>query len=229
MTAERIVDGLYQINLGMVNCFFGVGPDGRLVLVDTGTSGNADRIQGAIEGAGYRIDQVDAIVLTHLHADHVGSASELKHRTGAQVYAHHQDAVLIQRGVAARPMKPGPGLFLKLMVPVISVFSPKRCEPVVVEHEVAHGTELDVGGGFVVVHTPGHTEGHISLVWKTTPVLLAADAAANIRGLRPPLVWEDERDSLASIRLLADLGIEIAVFGHGRPLMDGAAQALAEL
>jgi glyoxylase-like metal-dependent hydrolase (beta-lactamase superfamily II) len=60
-------------------------------------------------------------------------------------------------------------------------------------------------------------------------VLFVADAAANMHGIRGPFLYEDEQLARESVRKLAELRVDNAVFGHGRPIMGNAGEALDRL
>jgi glyoxylase-like metal-dependent hydrolase (beta-lactamase superfamily II) len=67
------------------------------LLLDTGTPGEADRIEREIQEGGFSLSDVKTIVLTHAHNDHVGSAAELARRCGAQVLAHEEEVPYIEQ------------------------------------------------------------------------------------------------------------------------------------
>lgn len=82
--------------------------------------------------------------------------------------------------------------------------------------------EGDTVGDFVVLETPGHTAGHISLWREADRVLIAGDAIWNVPRLTVPFkaVNADHARARASARRLGELRPEVAVFGHGRPITD---------
>ena len=79
-----------QISLGWANAFVIKGK--RPVLVDTGLPGNAPVIIDKLHYNGIDPDWLSLILITHGHADHFGSAAELKKQTGAPVAVHKLDA-----------------------------------------------------------------------------------------------------------------------------------------
>ena len=95
-------------------------------------------------------------------------------------------------------------------------------------------TALDDGDdvfGLQIVATPGHTAGHLAVFDPDTGVLVAGDALTNTDGLMgsSPQFTEDEAAAAASVRKLATLAPETILVGHGDPVVDGAAAALAQL
>lgn len=124
--------------LGMIrNNVFIISDDAATIVVDP--SCNADEI---IKAAGKR--NIDAIVLTHRHSDHVGAAKELREKTGATVIASALDAPWITGEKRAR--------------------DDMSFEPCPVDHTVADGDILKIGNmPWKVLGTPGHTPGGICL------------------------------------------------------------------
>src|SRR5258708_8979786 len=106
---KQIIDCVYQIPLGVVNVF--VVEDEGLTLIDTGFKGSADKIFAALKKGGKDPGDIRRIILTHAHSDHSGSVAEIKKRLNVPVWAHVEDAGLIEQGIAGRqPMDLSPGI-----------------------------------------------------------------------------------------------------------------------
>ena len=224
MGATQIVPGVYGISLGFVNTF--VIDAGDLTLIDTGIAGSAPRILAAVRRLGRQPADIRHIVLTHCHADHTGSLKALQIESGAATYMHSTDAALVREGQAARPLRPAPGLMnaaiFRLMMAGQS--APRTVEPVAIDHEIRDGEELPAAGGLQVIATPGHTAGHICLLWPHAGgVLFAGDAGGNMLGLSYAPIYEDLDAGQRSLGHLATLEFDVACFGHGRALVGGAA------
>lgn len=86
--------------------------------------------------------------------------------------------------------------------------------------------------GMRVIHTPGHTPGHISLLDDLTGVLVAGDAMngvdGGVAGANPDFT-PDMSTADASVRKLAALAFDTVYFGHGEPILGGASQAVGDL
>lgn len=221
---KQVVPGLWQVPLGPVNAY--LADDGReVVVVDTGRPGSAPKLEAALGEIGRKASDVRSIVLTHAHPDHAGSAAALRRLTGAAIYMHEEDAVLLRRGVGLRPMTPSPGM------PGIMwrLFIRRQAETARVEAAEVEALLVDGGdapGGFRVVHVPGHCAGQVALYWpRLDGVLIAADTAANQMGLGLVPAYEDLDAGRRSLQGLAALDFEVAVFGHGKPILKGAAAA----
>jgi len=127
----------------------------RAVLVDPGDE--PDRLLGAIEQLGV---QIEAILITHCHFDHIGAVAPLARATGAPVYCPEIERPVLEDIALGTP--PGFGPF----------------ESYVPEHTLSGGESLNlVGLDIEVLFTPGHSPGHLTYVVRspTHPALLSGD------------------------------------------------------
>jgi len=216
----QIVEGLWMVPLGPVNTY--LLDQGELTLIDTGLPKSEDKIVAAIEKIGKKVTDLQHIIVTHCHPDHAGSVAALKRMSGASVYMHPTDAAMVRKGQSSRPLTPSPGflrgLLFRLFVPKKPV-PIERCE---IDREITDGTELPIAGGLKAIHIPGQCAGQLALFWRRRDVLFAADACANMPNFGLALGYENLQDGLDSLRKLAALDFEIAVFGHGKPIMSHA-------
>jgi glyoxylase-like metal-dependent hydrolase (beta-lactamase superfamily II) len=198
--------------------------DERLTLVDAGGPGSAGRVLGYIVGLGRRPEEVERIVLTHVHLDHVGALLELRNATGARVCVHESEVGRILGDDPPAPL--AHPLLDRALRPVLQV------RPVTVDEQLRDGDELPVLGGTHVVHVPGHTRGSIALHVARQRAAIVGDALQVQRGrLAPPsrLFTEDMGQALRSIARLADLDVDVLIFSHYRPRRGRVRWELTEL
>ncbi len=226
MAAELVVPGVYRVNLGMVNVFLLVDGD-ALTLIDTGVPGSAPKILEAVRSLGKQAKDINHILLTHLHADHVGSANELREASGADISMHPLDAALTEQGIIMRQERtPAPGLvnsiilgFMKRQVPGM------HARPTHIDCMLEDGQELPIAGGLKVVHTPGHTAGHVSFLWQQQGgVLFVGDAAGKMFSLDYPIFFENLDAGMQTLRKLGGMQFENAAFCHGGPIKGDASE-----
>ena len=195
-----------------VNGFLVRDPDGQVTLIDVGLRRSAPRVLEALGAVGSAPSQVTQIVLTHAHADHAGAAAALSDRTGRDVDVHRADAAYIRAGEAA----PVSGVARLLPRRVFSFAA------ATVGEELVDGQLLDVAGGLRVVHTPGHSPGHISLVHEDSRLLITGDALFNMRGVGWPGKYfcTDFRLTQHTAHVLGELDYDLAAFTHGPELRE---------
>ena len=226
MKLLTIAPGVFQVSLGIVNAF--IIDDGELTLIDTGTHRNHRDIKRAVEQTGHKITDLKHIILTHCHADHTGTAAILRQVSGATVYAHTLDAPLIEKGEKSRkdkPLHPAPGIFNFMMWNLVLRVIPMPTAPVGVDVLVKDGDTIN--NKLKVIHTPGHSAGHICLLYQANNgIMFAADICCNLGKISYSIVYEDIIDGKRSITTIRDMEYETICFGHGNPILSGADKAM---
>ena len=208
---------------------YAVGTAERWVLVDAGLPGFARSIRRAAEqkfGAGAR---PEAIVLTHGHWDHSGSALELSKLWDAPIFAHTLELPYLTGKSNYAPKDPTVGGMIGMAARVFPSrgydFGPR------VQALPANGA-VPALPDWIWIHTPGHTHGHVSLWRKRDAVLLAGDALTTVNQdnpytavtrtaefYRPPAPFTVDWDAAgASLCTLASLAPAAVGAGHGLPI-----------
>ncbi|MES2775888.1 MAG: MBL fold metallo-hydrolase [Bacteroidota bacterium] len=224
---QPITPSVFQISLGAVNCFIIDDGNNGLVLVDTGYTKSSDKIFAALEKAGRSSKDIKRILLTHTHPDHAGSAADISKKTGALIMAHPEDAALAAKGIAGRlPHVLSPGVVNWLVFRLFIKNKPNEIPAFTTDELLNDGDLLPIAGGMRVIHTPGHSAGHIALYLEKDDLLIAGDICTNMMGLGLSTVYEDRALGLKSIEKVAGIPFPKAVFGHGKPLLKDAASLL---
>jgi len=226
----RIAPDVGWLPISFANVYFIGRPGGKWIVVDSGLPGRAREIMEAAEarfGAGSR---PEAIVLTHGHTDHVGSALALAKGWDVSVYAHRLEMPYLTGKSPYPPADPTVGGAIAFL----SRFFPTQ------SHDLSeHLRQLQPGQvpgalDWKWIATPGHSPGHISLFRSSDRALLAGDALATMNmdswsglftgrqrlaraGTPFTMDWEATRSSLHE---LATLRPNVIGCGHGIPMYD---------
>jgi len=219
----RIVPGIWKVdNIRGANSYLVVSKD-TVLVVDTGMPGSARKIIDFLAGLGRKPNEVECIVLTHADIDHSGSTAELREMTGARVAIHIGDAPALS---GERKLKEVQGA----LSPVFTLMSKiMKFRPVKPDLLLKEGDEI---GGFRVVHTPGHTVGHICL-YQPGDLLFAGDALRSDKKGNPIEMSKqmtlDIEEAWESVRRIAGLEFDIFLPGHGAPVIHDASKKVREL
>lgn len=141
-------------------------PD-RGILIDPGPPGDAvyERLVDEIDGHGDAVGDVETVLLTHWHADHVGAAPEVAAAADATIAMHERDAPLLGDYAVARERRVArdEATLRNWGVPddhvdsLLAADAPSPIPDTVAVDRLADG---DVVAGLETMHTPGHTAGH---------------------------------------------------------------------
>jgi glyoxylase-like metal-dependent hydrolase (beta-lactamase superfamily II) len=237
----NVAQGVHRIEDANTNWFI-VEEDGRLLVVDAGVPSSWDSLHEALGRLGRRPEDIEAIVLTHAHFDHVGFAEKARKQLGVPVYVHENDVPLTRHPWHYDFTRPRSFYFATQVqaLPIVAEFLRTRAfwpAPLkeVVRYTSDAGT-LAVPGSPRVVYCPGHTLGHCALHFAERDVLIAGDAIVMLdpytarRG--PRLVARaavaDVERNLASLDALVATGATTVLTGHGEPWTGGIEAAVAQ-
>jgi hydroxyacylglutathione hydrolase len=176
---EQLVVGELSTNCYLVIC----EETRRAAVIDPG--GEASRVLDAVDRAGVTVEYV---ITTHAHLDHILACSEVSAATGAQIVIHSDEVPLLESDPT------GMADWYGIALPV--------CEPSLTVRE---GDEIAVGNiTFRVLHTPGHTPGHLCLA--TDGVVFVGDVLffqgigrTDLPGGSYPKLMETIRDCLLTL------------------------------
>ena len=198
--------------------------DQSAVLVDVGMPGGWRQIRESMLACGVKPAELTAIILTHQDLDHIGSIEEIREELGGAVtvYAHELDRPYIEGSLPL--IKTSPAVMapmLERLPETIREQALRLCEnppKTKVDQTVEDGQVLPYGGGIRIIHTPGHTAGHISLYLQQSKTLIAADAMLCINGkLHGPVSQTslDLAEARRSLEQFLNYDIETVICYHG--------------
>jgi glyoxylase-like metal-dependent hydrolase (beta-lactamase superfamily II) len=236
MRIEEMTPGVVRLRTWIANMYLVGSPGGPWVLVDTGTHGNAERIREAAAQRFGRDARPAAILLTHGHRDHAGSALELAEYWDVDIYAHRLERPFLTGKSVYPPPDPMAGgafSFMSRFFPSSTINIGRRLR------DLPDAGEAPGLPGWKWHFTPGHAPGHVVFFQRDESVLLAGDACTTMdldstlgvlaqepRISRPPAPftydWEQARQS---VELLAGLRPMAIGAGHGEPMRGSAVAA----
>jgi glyoxylase-like metal-dependent hydrolase (beta-lactamase superfamily II) len=215
----EIAPGVHAVRLLSVYAFLISEP--RMTLIDTGLIGSGRSVQRYVKRIGRSIDELDRIICTHAHPDHIGAVRELAADREVEVLMHPADlaglSVRLRDAVANRNRGQ-----------LIAYFTRHPGEATPIED----GQVLPMLGGLEVVHTPGHTPGSVCLYAPRLKLLFSGDVLQVIRGkvtFASNVFSDDIALARASVARMAALDVETIAFSHYPPWREGANDVLREL
>jgi glyoxylase-like metal-dependent hydrolase (beta-lactamase superfamily II) len=236
-----ITDRVYLAQGGAVNWLL-VIDSGAVTLIDAGYPGDRDDVLASLSELGYTIDDVRAIVLTHAHVDHFGSAIWFAKTHGTPVFCHADEVghakreyleQVSRRDIASNIWRPG---WAAWTLHVVRNGGTSR-EGIPTAQALTADVAATLPGQPKAVPTPGHTGGHCS--YTVDGVLASGDAlvtghpVSRRKGpqLLPAVFNHNEADCERSVAALALLETEVLAPGHGPlwrgPIREAVRQALS--
>lgn len=194
-----------------------------VILVDAGGPGSLENIKNFMKKAGVPFEKMDKIIITHQDIDHIGGVKEIINELpGVEVLSHLLDKPYIQGEkklvrLNSRFMERINHLSPDEKEKVLEIFSTTNAE---VNRTLSDGEKLDCCGGITVIHTPGHTPGHICLYCEASKTLIAGDAMnianGQLTGPNPQILNDEEfKQALKSLKKFEDFDVEYVITYHG--------------
>jgi glyoxylase-like metal-dependent hydrolase (beta-lactamase superfamily II) len=219
-------DGVVRLGTNLCNWFL-LESDGRVVVVDTGLPDYARQLDGGLAVLGRSRTDVEAIVVTHDHIDHVGSAGTLSRELDVPVHMH------VDEGSGTRERSSVPYLrHARAWIFLTHLRTSGR--PVRPVHVETFADDAELPGGLRAIHTGGHTPGHCVFVHEARGLLFAGDLICTTnpltgdRGpqLLPGALNLSSAAMLDSLGKLESLDVGTILFGHGETWTHGSASAV---
>jgi glyoxylase-like metal-dependent hydrolase (beta-lactamase superfamily II) len=239
MLQENVAPGVHRVVDAFTNWYL-VEEDSRVTVVDAGVPSSWDSLHDALRRIGRRPGDVEAVVLTHAHFDHVGFAERARSELNVPVYVHENDVPVTRHPWRYDHERRRAYYFATQprALPIVATFLRHRAfwpAPIKEVQRYENGV-LPVPGSPRVVFTPGHTLGHCALHFPDRDAVVAGDAIVTLDPYTartgPRLVARaatvDSERNLASLDALAETGARTVLMGHGEPWLDGVESLVAQ-
>lgn len=231
VSIDNIAEGVRGLRITFVNVFAVTHPDRSWTLIDAALPLSATLIKRWADK--FVNNKPNAIVLTHGHFDHVSAAKDLADEWNVPIYAHPLESPYLtgQKEYPAPNVSAGGGA-MSLLSPLLPR-GPIDLGDRLRHLPIADSAELPEMPGWQILHTPGHTPGHVSLFRQKDRCLIVGDAFCTTKpesffeaaiAQRPELhgppayFTSDWNSARQSVQRLATLGPSIVAPGHGQPL-----------
>jgi glyoxylase-like metal-dependent hydrolase (beta-lactamase superfamily II) len=236
-TLTAITDTVHFAYTDLVNWILVTDQNG-VMLIDTGFPGHRDDVLASMRDLGFGVDDLRAILLTHAHIDHFGSAIWFAKNHGTPVYCHAAEVGHAKREYLEQvsPADLVPHIWqprwLKWSVAISRMGALVR-EGIPTTQALIEDVAASLPGQPMAIPTPGHTGGHCSYV--VDGVLVSGDAlvtghpVAPRRGpqLLPALFNHDQDGCVRSLAALGMLDADLLLPGHG-PVWRGSISEAVE-
>jgi hydroxyacylglutathione hydrolase len=183
----------------------------RITLVDTGVRGSEKAIFRYIQENGRKIEDIETIILSHSHPDHIGSAAVIKDLTGCRVLSHEAEADWIKDIDLQNRERPVPGFFTLVD------------RPTEVDEYLAGGQVIRLADNLnaLIIHSPGHSRGSLNILFIEDRILFTADSVPLMNDIPN---YENYRELKNSLKAIEESGAyDVLLTSWTPPVIDKVA------
>jgi len=220
------------VKFGHANVYF-IRTENGHILVDAGMPGDTKKLDEVFATAGVEPNSIRLVVVTHGHMDHMGLLAYAKETTGAKVLCHQSLSEKLANGEIEVPVAQNAfGHFLNLMTGILEMTGGTDIEgvnPDILVDDVFDLSEYGISGK--IIHTPGHSQGSISIILDNGETLIGdmvRDAGDGEIG--PGMFYEDRETLITSLEEVALFESRRIYLSHGNTIDNtGLNNAIATL
>ena len=239
----QITEGLSMLEIAMTPREGMIYPtliwdQNNVILVDTGMGmpGQLQKIQEAIDNEGVPFERLNKVIITHQDLDHTGGLNEIlkESKTKIEVLAHRDDKPYIQGEKTLVRLNSN---FMNLIPEnqrKMTKLMFENYSPVNVNKTLNDNEKLPYCCGLTIIHTPGHTPGHICIYHQKSNTLIAGDAMnvkdGQLVGPRKEILDEKSYNlAINSLKKLQKFDIKNIISYHGGLFNNNPNQKIKEL
>jgi glyoxylase-like metal-dependent hydrolase (beta-lactamase superfamily II) len=206
-------NNIIQVNMGHSNAYL-ISSNSGYILVDAGVKGKEKNIKEVLKKNNATLDDIELMIITHVHYDHVGSLKTLKSLTNAKVMVHRKAYESLASGISGFPI--GTMKFSKVISKIANKFTKGEFEGI--EADILIDDTYDLrkfGINGEVIYTPGHTIGSICILVEDEH-LICGDTFFNVfsNSVYPPFA-NLEKELLKSWIRIKEKDPKLFYPGHG--------------
>ncbi len=192
---------------GKLGAYIVPSSNGEFALIETGPASTLKTIKKGIKEAGFALEKLKAILVTHIHLDHAGAAGTLAKETAAPVFVHERGAKHMHD--PSRLMDSATRIYGEMMDELWGQMIPIPEEQLKI---LSGGESLDILGHKIdVIYTPGHASHHVSYLLNKDALFTGDSAAICLTGssiIRPALpppdinleLWQESIDQMLAAK-----------------------------
>ena len=213
---KRLAFHFHRIQVWSTNCYLLSGK--KIILIDGGAPGHVKDFMRGIARVGISPRDIDLVLLTHGHADHIGSLPQIQQLTGTKIAVHEANRDWVKSGQP--PLPPDVTAWGRTLIGLATQLYQPKIHPCRIDYAIDdEGFSLakySIPGQ--IIHTPGHSTGLICVLLDTGE-LFAGDLAMNAwflrRTLGLPVLADDINLVVENWQKLIRMGAKRVYPDHG--------------